>query len=1025
LDSVSVGSIIVASDGMIHLAVEVNASDSSSGLNQKFVLEITSPSGASLQQWATFDANGHAIVDFSLSPYSASGDYHINTIRLTDLAGNYNDSRSWLNANSTPIIITNPNQDIIAPEIKNFSLEAVFDPITDRPKIVISGVVTDDISGVKGVYLRMNSPAGSNAFLDTWVYADYYSQPGTNQKTVQLDSYKALTTDFLPGEYSVDFLRLGDAANNQVYLYGYDLSAQSLQKTVRVYFPDPLHNSGQTKVNASEKSDFVFGSDKLDDHLFANAGDDIIYSGLGNDVVDAGAGDDLIVGGNGEGDDTYVGGDGFDTIKYTSAVADITVDLLNGTAFATAGADAAHIGRDSLSSIEGIIAGNYNDTLIGNDVNNDINGEAGNDTITGGGGNDTIDGGDGSDTAVFSGTYANYTKFFNSVTNQYTLIANLGNDGTDIVSNVEFFMFSDTTVAATSLLNPAPTLTAFAAALASGNEDNQVQVTFSDLLSQGNEADVDGTVDAFVIKAVSTGTLLIGTSAGTATDWNASTNNTIDATHVAYWTPAANANGTLNAFIAVAKDNGGLESATPVQATVSVTSVNDAPTGSVTISGTATQGQILTASNSLADADGMGTLTYTWYTSESATPIGTGNTFTLTQAQVGKNITVVASYTDLQGTTEFVDSNALQVPATPPVATPIVPDSKKNVIGTSSPDVIDGTSNSKLILVGGAGDDIYIVNNTKAKVTETSGNGSDTVYSSVTFVLGNNLENLVLMGNSNINAKGNSLNNNLIGNNGNNIVDGQAGNDILDGRSGNDTLIGGIGSDTFIISSGTDAIMDLGLGGDSLQVSLGATVNATIKSAWTASSDTLNEGAVSITTKGFAVNVSASTGSDGYSILNTGSASSLVGSAAGDSLKGGKGNDLIIGNAGNDFIYGGAGKDILTGGSGSDTFIFNTTPNKSSNIDTLTDFSSGVDKLQFDKAIFKSIGSTGTLNADAFYANAGATSGHDTTDRFVYNTTSGYLYYDADGSGKNVAVQIALIGVASHPDLVVTDFIVA
>jgi Ca2+-binding RTX toxin-like protein len=310
-------------------------------------------------------------------------------------------------------------------------------------------------------------------------------------------------------------------------------------------------------------------------------------------------------------------------------------------------------------------------------------------------------------------------------------------------------------------------------------------------------------------------------------------------------------------------------------------------------------------------------------------------------------------------------------------------------------------------------------------VTETSGNGSDTVYSSVTFVLGNNLENLVLMGNSNINAKGNSLNNNLIGNNGNNIVDGQAGNDILDGRSGNDTLIGGLGSDTFIISSGTDAIMDLGLGGDSLQVSLGATVNATIKSAWTASSDTLNEGTVNITTKGFAVNVSASTGSDGYSILNTGSASSLVGSAAGDSLKGGKGNDFIIGNAGNDFIYGGAGKDILTGGSGNDTFIFNTTPNKSSNIDTLTDFSSGVDKLQFDKAIFKSIGSTGTLNADAFYANAGATSGHDTTDRFVYNTTSGALYYDADGSGKNVAVQIALIGVASHPDLVVTDFIVA
>jgi Ca2+-binding RTX toxin-like protein len=327
------------------------------------------------------------------------------------------------------------------------------------------------------------------------------------------------------------------------------------------------------------------------------------------------------------------------------------------------------------------------------------------------------------------------------------------------------------------------------------------------------------------------------------------------------------------------------------------------------------------------------------------------------------------------------------------------------LLGTSGDDLINGLAGADK-MTGGFGNDIYIVDNYHDSVVENKNSGIDTVITSLsTFSLKkfSNIENLTYSGDSNATLSGNSLEN------------------ILIGRSGNDRLIGGIGSDMFIISSGTDAIMDLGLGGDSLQVSLGATVNATIKSAWIASSDTLNEGTVSITTKGVAVNVSASTGSDGYSILNTGSASSLVGSAAGDSLKGGKGNDLIIGNAGNDFIYGGAGKDILTGGSGNDTFIFNTTPNKSSNIDTLTDFSSGVDKLQFDKAIFKSIGSTGTLNADAFYANAGATSGHDTTDRFVYNTTSGALYYDADGSGKNVAVQIALIGV----DLVVTDFIVA
>ena len=61
--------------------------------------------------------------------------------------------------------------------------------------------------------------------------------------------------------------------------------------------------------------------------------------------------------------------------------------------------------------------------------------------------------------------------------------------------------------------------------------------------------------------------------------WNATTNATVDATYKAYWTPVPNANGTLNAFTAVAKDNNGAESSTAIMATVTVAAVNDAPTG--------------------------------------------------------------------------------------------------------------------------------------------------------------------------------------------------------------------------------------------------------------------------------------------------------------------------------------------------------------------------------------------------------------------------------------------------------------
>ncbi len=127
-------------------------------------------------------------------------------------------------------------------------------------------------------------------------------------------------------------------------------------------------------------------------------------------------------------------------------------------------------------------------------------------------------------------------------------------------------------------VNDPPTLTGFAGVIDTTNEDTQVEITLAELKAQGNEADVDGTVDAFVVQSVASGTLLIGTSSGTATAWAPSTNDTLDATNHAYWTPDPDAHGTLNAFQVVAQDNTGAESVGPVTAQVSVTAVNDPPT---------------------------------------------------------------------------------------------------------------------------------------------------------------------------------------------------------------------------------------------------------------------------------------------------------------------------------------------------------------------------------------------------------------------------------------------------------------
>ncbi len=98
-------------------------------------------------------------------------------------------------------------------------------------------------------------------------------------------------------------------------------------------------------------------------------------------------------------------------------------------------------------------------------------------------------------------------------------------------------------------------------------------------------------------------------------------------------------------------------------ATAAVANVNDAPTGSVTLSGTPTQGQTLTAANTLADVDGLGTIAYQWFADGVAISGAIGNTLLLSQAQVGQAITVTARYIDGFGTAESVDSESTEVVA--------------------------------------------------------------------------------------------------------------------------------------------------------------------------------------------------------------------------------------------------------------------------------------------------------------------------------------------------------------------------
>ncbi len=146
----------------------------------------------------------------------------------------------------------------------------------------------------------------------------------------------------------------------------------------------------------------------------------------------------------------------------------------------------------------------------------------------------------------------------------------------------------------------------------------------------------------------------------------------------------------------------------------------------------------------------------------------------------------------------------------------------------------------------------------------------------------------------------------------------------------------------------------------------------------------------------------------------------ITGNGNNNTLFGRGGNDRLIGSSGNDSLFGGFGNDTLTGGADLDKFAF-TTALGSSNIDTITDFTPGMDKIVLDNDIFTTLTKTGTLASNFFRKGTAAV---DADDRIIFNANTGALYYDADGNGAGVAVQFALIRGTAISAVTNTDFLV-
>ncbi|MEY5097501.1 MAG: hypothetical protein RJA36_220, partial [Pseudomonadota bacterium] len=264
-------------------------------------------------------------------------------------------------------------------------------------------------------------------------------------------------------------------------------------------------------------------------------------------------------------------------------------------------------------------------------------------------------------------------------------------------------------------------------------------------------------------------------------------------------------------------------------ATSKVANVNDA--GSVTVSGTATQGQVLTAV--VADADGVPTtgVTYQWLADGASIAGATAKTLTLTQGQVGKAISVKAGYTDLLGTAESVSSSATAKVANVNDAGSVAISgmAKQDQVLTAAVTDLDGVPAtityqwlSDGLEIGGATGKTYTLTQADAghaiRVVASYQDLQGT-QESVTSVGG------VYQGSSGQDSiNGSAGDDTIYGGEGRDTLNGGDGNDYIDagasapfsvtmahndwisGGAGNDTLLGGAGSDWFAIEAGDDSI---------------------------------------------------------------------------------------------------------------------------------------------------------------------------------------------------------------------------
>ncbi|MEH2074238.1 MAG: calcium-binding protein [Nostoc sp.] len=844
----------------------------------------------------------------------------------------------------------------------------------------------------------------------------------------------------LNGGAGDDYL-MAEASSGNNLLSGGDGNDYLDISSIPTYYDGIFLSSGDNTLNGGAGDDTLRAEDSTGNNfLFGDDGNDSFYLNLKNQTVDGGKGDDLL---------------SVDYSYYVGVTEGITTTFnpTNNTGSITAGTYQVNYKDIERLNISGT---DYNDNIVGN---------SGNDTLsTGNGGNDTIDGGEGDD--VLSVDYNSTTKGITTTFNPTTNIGSI-KAGTNQVSykNIERLNILGTAYDDNIVGN-------------SGNDTLSGGNAGNDTIDGGEGDDVlsvnynyaDVAIASTYNATTNTGSITAGTNRVSyknierlnilGTEYNDlivgnSGNDTLSGGRGNDTLTGGAGNDRfvydLTGIVDVITDFGGIGKGSNPSAEVIASSDTLQFTGDPFTALTAQNLQLTQNGNNLEitfDGSAGRKVILQNFKLENLDNLPA----TSSRPAIG-NI-LFDGQTSITDSFDVFDANSTQTTLFKRNTVTFLNDLSNNITGfDNSNDVINGQGGDDIInglsgndilrgdagndtLIGGAGNDT--LNGGAGDNILDGGIGNDSLSASSS--IGNNILNGGA-GDDTLNASSSK---------GNNLLSGGDGNDylyIFDAYDssysfGNNTLNGGAGDDTLNASSlpGYN-LLSGGDGNDSLDIS-GFYYNSSDPRS--VGNNTLNGGAGDDTLSAIRSRgdnfLSGEDGNDfldvedseGYNTVNGGGGDDYLSAflaSGNNTLNGGAGNDslnatsstgdnFLFGGNGNDILTGGNGNDTLYGGDGTDTFAFNSYSEEG--IATIYDFNAANEIIQVSAAYFGGGLSIGSLSANQFTLGTSATA---IAQRFIYDNSTGGLYFDQDGSAAGFT-QVKLAQLSAGLSLTNNNFVV-